>query len=73
VAELLLTPKDEGTWSSRLSVVDRERLRKVVKTVHFAHYPTEKITDYEADKLIDAMGPATGEAIIKKALDRGLV
>jgi hypothetical protein len=73
MTEFILAPKDEGTWSSRLSVLDRERLRKVVKNVHLRHYPKEKITDYEADKFINALGPEVGEKLIKQALDKGLV
>jgi glycerol kinase len=73
MTDLILAPKDEGTWSSRLSVLDRERLRKVVKNVHLRHYPTEKVTDYEADKLINALGPVVGEQLIKQALDKGLL
>ena len=36
-----------------LSLKDRRRLRAIVKKVHFAHYPKDKITDYEADKLVE--------------------
>jgi hypothetical protein len=71
--DLILAPKDEGTWSSRLSVLDRERLRKVVKNVHLKHYPKHMIDDYEADKLINAIGPEVGEQLIKQAIDRGLL
>lgn len=71
-AELILR-KEEGTWSSRISVLDRERLRKVVRKVHLAHYPAHMLTDRECDKLIDAWGPKVGEDIIRKAVNKGLV
>jgi hypothetical protein len=49
---------------------DRQRLRKVVKTIHFKNYPKEFITDKEADKLIEALGPKVAEDMIKKYIDQ---
>lgn len=68
----LIGPEDRGTWSSRLSMLDRERLRKVVRKVHLAHYPAHMLTDRECDRLIDAWGPKVGEDIIRRAVSRGL-
>ena len=42
-----------------LSLKDRRRLRKIVKQTHLKHYPTHMITDYEADKLVEAFGEET--------------
>jgi hypothetical protein len=56
-----------------LSPEDLRRLREIVKRTHLKHYPTHMITDYEADKLIDAIGPATAGMVIKKAMDTGFV
>jgi hypothetical protein len=61
--------KDEiGGWSSQISMLDRERLRAIVRKVHLRHYPTEMLTNRTCDALIDAWGPVTGEIVIKKAL-----
>tara|TARA_R100001463_G_scaffold54138_4_gene105168 strand:- start:512 stop:655 length:144 start_codon:yes stop_codon:yes gene_type:complete len=45
-------------------------LRKIVKTIHFKHYPKEFINDKEADKLIEALGPKVAEEMIKKYLEQ---
>ncbi len=42
-----------------LSLKDRRRLRTIVKRVHLKNYPTHMITDYEADKLVEAFGEET--------------
>ncbi len=48
-----------------LSLKDRRRLRTIIKKVHFAHYPKDKITDYEADKLVEAFGEETVYNMLK--------
>ena len=48
-----------------LSLKDRRRLRTIIKKVHFAHYPKDKITDYEADKLVEAFGEETVYNLLK--------
>ena len=42
-----------------LSLKDRRRLRTIVKRGHLKNYPTHMITDYEADKLVEAFGEET--------------
>jgi len=42
------------SFLNSLSLKDRNRLRTIIKKVHFQHYPTHMITNYEADKLIEA-------------------
>ena len=42
-----------------LSLKDRRRLRTIVKKTHLSYYPKNMITDYEADKLIEAFGEET--------------
>jgi hypothetical protein len=64
---------DDGSFSSVLSVADRDRLRIIVRQVHLKHYPQDKLTNYECDKLIDAWGPDVAGRMIKAAVDRGLV
>ena len=47
------------SFLNSLSLKDRRRLRKIVKQTHLKHYPTHMITDYEADKLVEAFGEET--------------
>lgn len=47
------------SFLNTLSLKDRNRLRAIVKKVHFQHYPKDKITNYEADKMIEAFGEET--------------
>lgn len=54
-----------------ISYQDRQRLRKVVKAVHFKNYPTHMVTDKEADKLIEALGPKVAEDMIAKYIQLG--
>lgn len=61
-----------GSFIAGLSFEDLQRLRAVIKAVHFRHYPTELCTDAEADKQIEALGPVTRERIIQAAVDRGV-
>jgi hypothetical protein len=49
---------------------DRQRLRKIVKKIHFKNYPKYLITDKEADKLIEALGPKVAEDLIKKYIEQ---
>ena len=60
------------SFLARLSVRDRDRLRLIVKSVHLKHHPLEQITDREADRVIEAMGPRTQESLICKAVEHGL-
>jgi|TARA_Y100000401_G_C8223409_1_gene174465 L-lactate utilization protein LutC len=53
------------SFLNNLSLKDRRRLRAIVKKVHFAHYPKDKITDYEADKLVEAFGEETVYNLLK--------
>lgn len=68
--DLILSEKHEetGGFSSTLSWPDRLKLRAVVKKVHMRNFPTEMVTDYEADKMIDAIAPATAAYLIEKNL-----
>jgi hypothetical protein len=62
-----------GTFSGGLSFTDRQRLREIVKRVHLKDYPADRVDDYEADKLIDALGPEVGQGLIERALQRGFL
>lgn len=61
-----LKAQTEGGFLSELSFTDRQRLRKVVKKVHMKFYPTEMITDLEADKMIEAIAPETQRYLIER-------
>jgi hypothetical protein len=64
---------EPGGFTSQLSSADRDRLRHIVRKVHLSHYPTEKLTNLEVDKLIDAWGPEIAGKLVKKAVDAGLI
>jgi hypothetical protein len=36
------------------------------------HYPKEFVTDYEADKLIDSLAPATVARLLRVGIDSGI-
>jgi len=59
------------SFTSTISWPDRLRLRQIVKKYHLRHYPTDKLTDVECDKLIDAWGAETAGKLIKQAVDQG--
>jgi hypothetical protein len=62
-----------GGFTTQLNLADRRRLRLVIRNVHLKHYPTEHLTDYECDKLIDAWGPEVAAQQIRDAMTLGLV
>ena len=70
--ELLDSIETKGGFSTRLKFSDLQKLRAIVKKVHLRHYPTEMISDYEADRVIDVMGPVTQEYLVRKAVEMGL-
>jgi len=53
------------SFINSLSLKDRRRLRIIVKSVHLKNYPTHMITDYEADKLVEAFGEETVYNMLK--------
>jgi|TARA_Y100001947_G_C10318989_1_gene295273 hypothetical protein len=53
------------SFLNSLSLKDRRRLRIIVKRVHLKNYPTHMITDYEADKLVEAFGEETVYNMLK--------
>lgn len=57
------------SWVSGLSFQDHQRLRKAVRRVHMKHLPAALYTDKQADMLIEALGPQTGERLIKALVD----
>tara|TARA_R110001592_G_C12990520_1_gene735013 strand:+ start:223 stop:411 length:189 start_codon:yes stop_codon:yes gene_type:complete len=53
------------SFLNNISLKDRNRLRTIVKKVHLKNYPTHMITDYEADKLVEAFGEETIYNLLK--------
>lgn len=61
--------KPHGEWLSQLKPADLERLRAVVRKVHFRYYPEHLCTNVEADRIIESQGPETAERILKRIVD----
>ena len=57
------------SFTSTLSIKDRNRLITIVKNVHLKYYPKDMITNYEADKLIDSFGEQTVYQLLKNNID----
>ena len=53
-----------------LSQIDRDVWRSVVKKVHMQHHPKDFVTNYEADKIIEVLGPEVAFGMIKAGKDR---
>lgn len=59
------------SFLSTLNVENLARLRQVVRRTHMSFYPDEICTDYEADRIIEALGPEVVEKQLKAMIDRG--
>ena len=53
------------SFLNNLSLKDRRRLSTIVKKTHLSYYPKNMITDYEADKLVEAFGEETVYNMLK--------
>jgi len=60
------------SFINTLSQPERDTLRRVVKVVHMKHHPKDFVNDYEADKIIEAIGPEVAARMIKVGMDRGI-
>jgi hypothetical protein len=58
---------------SRVSPDALRRARQVVRLTHMKHYPTEFLTDREADRIIEAIGPESLARAEKLVIDRRLL
>ena len=56
-----------------ISMADRRKLRIIVKKIHLKFLPSNLVTDKEADKLIESLGPTVKEKLLKEALDKNLI
>ena len=59
-----------GGFSTTLGYSDRLLLRSITKRVHLAHLPGHCLSDLEADRVIDVMGPETVAYLIRHNLER---
>jgi uncharacterized membrane-anchored protein len=61
------------SFLASLSYDDLRQLREVAKRVHMRHYADRHLTDIEADRIIEAIGPEIIEKQLKALVDRGIV
>ena len=59
-------------WIGSLKHEDLRRLREVVRRVHMQHYPIDRCTDWECDRIIDGLGPDVAMKELKKCIDAGV-
>ena len=57
---------------TKYSIDEIKLLRTVVKNVHLKHYPKDKKTDKEADRILETITPQTLEELHKLAVDYGI-
>lgn len=57
------------SFLSELRYEDLRRLRSLVKQVHMRHHPIQFMTDAEADKVIEALGPEVMMEQLAQAVD----
>lgn len=64
-----------SSWNfvGELSVQDLRRLRQIVRKVHMRYHPTELVSDYEADRIIESFGPEVAASLIRTGVDGGYV
>jgi hypothetical protein len=61
------------SFLNTLSQPERDTLRRVVKLVHMKHHPKDFVTNYEADKIIETIGPEVAAQMIKIGVDTGVM
>lgn len=62
------------SFLAELRYEDLQRLRASVKKIHMrGKYRKEQITDREADRIIEALGPEAAEKLVRKAVGMGVV
>jgi phospholipid N-methyltransferase len=61
------------SFLNALSQPERDTLRRVVKLVHMKHHPKDFVTNYEADKIIESIGPEVAAQMIKVGVDTGVM
>ncbi len=56
----------------KYSIREINTLRTVVKSQHMKHYPKEKVTDHEADRIIESLSEQCREKLYQLAVDYGI-
>ncbi len=56
----------------KYSIREINTLRTVVKSQHMKHYPKEKVTDHEADRIIESLSEQAREKLYQLAVDYGI-
>ena len=60
------------TIFTKYSIREIDTLRTVVKSQHMKHYPKEKVTDHEADRIIESLSEQAREKLYQLAVDYGI-
>ncbi len=60
------------TIFTKYSIREINTLRTVVKSQHMKHYPKEKVTDHEADRIIESLSEQAREKLYQLAVDYGI-
>ena len=60
------------TMFTKYSIREINTLRTVVKSQHMKHYPKEKVTDHEADRIIESLSEQAREKLYQLAVDYGI-
>lgn len=61
------------SFLTELRFEDLQRLRVSVKRIYMSQFPQDKITDYEADRIIEALGPEAAETLTRRAMTAGII
>ena len=56
----------------KYSIREINTLRTVVKSQHMKYYPKEKVTDHEADRIIESLSEQCREKLYQLAVDYGI-
>ena len=60
------------TIFTKYSIREINTLRTVVKSQHMKHYPKEKVTDHEADRIRESLSEQAREKLYQLAVDYGI-
>ena len=64
-------PQQES-FIGQLSYDDLQKLRMVVKRVHMRYYPKDQVTDWEADRILEAQGREWAEDALRVLIEKRL-
>lgn len=69
----LVLPGAEKGFLSSLSQDSINKLRRIVKAQHMSGWPSHLYTDYEADRIIEAIAPGVVEKLIRQGKGQGII